>query len=107
MVDKHAIGHRFRRLRVLRSMTQEKLAEASGLSPDTVRRIEQGQFSPSVVTLSKLCNGLGVEVGDLLKTTPEPHVQHGVALHEVRRQLAEVTRYIDRAVEFREAKEKR
>lgn len=54
-------------------MTQEALAERSGLSVDSIRRLERGGFSPSLDTLWKLCQGLelmlstlfsGLEVGE-------------------------------------------
>jgi transcriptional regulator with XRE-family HTH domain len=57
-------GKHIRSLRRARGLTQEVLAERSGLSPDTIRRLEQGSFSPSLETLRKLCIGL-----DLLLST--------------------------------------
>ncbi|EDM78360.1 DNA-binding protein [Plesiocystis pacifica SIR-1] len=46
-------------------MTQEVLAERSGLSTDTVRRLEHGSFSPSLDTLMKLCRGLDMMMSTL------------------------------------------
>lgn len=66
------IGHRFgrhvRSLRRARGVTQERLAELSRLSPDTVRRLEHGAFSPSLETLHKLCAGLDVTLSTLFET---------------------------------------
>jgi transcriptional regulator with XRE-family HTH domain len=41
-------------------MTQEVLAERADLSADTIRRLEQGAFSPSLDTLTKVVGGLGI-----------------------------------------------
>ena len=51
-------GQHVRRLRRARGMTQDCLGERAGLSPDTIRRLEHGAFSPSLDTLTKLCAGL-------------------------------------------------
>ena len=53
-------GMHIRQLRRDRSLTQEQLAESSGLSVDAIRRIERGAFSPSLETLRKLCSGLRI-----------------------------------------------
>jgi len=53
-----------RQLRRARNLTQEALADRSGLSADSIRRLEHGSFSPSLDTLVKLCIGL-----DLLLST--------------------------------------
>jgi transcriptional regulator with XRE-family HTH domain len=43
------------------------LAERCGLSSDTIRRFEHGQFSPSHRTLRKLCKGLELSVSQLFQ----------------------------------------
>ncbi|EDM74026.1 DNA-binding protein [Plesiocystis pacifica SIR-1] len=49
-------------------MTQEVLAERSGLSADTIRRLEHGSFSPSLDTLRKLCSGLDLMLSTLFES---------------------------------------
>lgn len=61
-------GKHVRSLRRARGMTQEVLAERSGLSADTIRRLEHGSFSPSLETLRKLCDGLGMRLGSLFES---------------------------------------
>jgi DNA-binding XRE family transcriptional regulator len=46
-------GRHIRRLRRARDMTQEQLAERSGLSSDTIRRLELADFSPSLDTTGR------------------------------------------------------
>jgi transcriptional regulator with XRE-family HTH domain len=60
--DQARFGKHVRSLRRARRLTQEVLAERSGLSPDTVRRLEHGSFSPSLDTLTKLAGGLELQL---------------------------------------------
>lgn len=61
-------GRHVRSLRRARGMTQEVLAERSGLSADTIRRLEHGSFSPSLDTLRKLCVGLDLMLSTLFES---------------------------------------
>ena len=51
-------GRFIRELRVERRQTQEELAERCELASDTIRRLEYGDFAPSLETLTKLAKGL-------------------------------------------------
>lgn len=61
-------GSHFRRLREVRGLTQEQLAERSGVAADTVRRLEHGDFSPSLATLRQVTGGLGLQMSTLFAT---------------------------------------
>jgi transcriptional regulator with XRE-family HTH domain len=61
-------GKHVRSLRHVRALTQDALAQRSGLSADTIRRIEHGSFSASIDTLRKLCSGLGVAPSTLFES---------------------------------------
>lgn len=61
-------GKHVRSLRRARGVTQDVLAVRSGLSADTIRRIEHGSFSASIDTLRKLCTGLGVSPATLFES---------------------------------------
>jgi transcriptional regulator with XRE-family HTH domain len=65
-VNRVEFGARVRSLRLWRKMTQEALAEASGLASDTVRRLEQGAFNPSLDSMNKLAAGLEITTIELL-----------------------------------------
>lgn len=49
-------------------MTQETLSKRSELSPDTIRRLEQGSFSPSLWTLEKLSCGLDLRLSTFFES---------------------------------------
>lgn len=49
-------------------MTADALAEASGLSPEAVRRLCSGNYaSIKVSTLGAVCGALGCQPGDVLR----------------------------------------
>ncbi len=54
-----------RYLRKSKGMSTRKLASVAGISTETLYAIEHGKRQPSVTTLDKLANALGVEVKDL------------------------------------------
>lgn len=61
------IGDRLRKLRTESTMTQERLAEESGISIETIRKLEQGaRSSARLPTLHALARALGVPTTALL-----------------------------------------
>jgi transcriptional regulator with XRE-family HTH domain len=61
-LERDPFGIHVRRLREVRRLTQEQLAARSKLASDTIRRLEHQEFSPSLRTLRKVCEGLGLSV---------------------------------------------
>lgn len=66
--DPRHFGRHVRSLRRARGLTQDMLAARSGLSADTIRRLEHGTFSPSLDTLRKLCCGLDLLLSTLFES---------------------------------------
>lgn len=56
------VGGRLRQLREERGMSMRSLATASGLSANALSMIERGKTSPSVSTLYKLADAMGVPI---------------------------------------------
>lgn len=52
-------------------MSQEKLAEKSGLHNTYIGQIERGEKNASLETIEKLANGLDISVGELFETFNE------------------------------------
>lgn len=50
-------------------MTQAQLAEASGLTVESVSRIERGRLQPSTDTVGRLAVSIGVATGDLFEAS--------------------------------------
>jgi transcriptional regulator with XRE-family HTH domain len=62
------IGDRLRDLRKRRLLTQEQLAERSGVGIATIVRVERNQVEPRGSTIRKLAAALDVEPEELVKT---------------------------------------
>jgi len=58
------IGARIKELRTQAKMTQDELAEASGLPQSHISRLEKGEHCPSHLTLEKLAKALHRPMGD-------------------------------------------
>lgn len=65
------IGRRIRQERSKQRMTQEKLAELAGLKESYIGQIERGAKNPSLESLIKIANALGVTVDYLLVDVSE------------------------------------
>jgi DNA-binding XRE family transcriptional regulator len=60
------IGDRLREVRTRRLLTQEELAEKSGISPSTVANIERDHREPHFRTIRKLAEALSVDPTELV-----------------------------------------
>ncbi len=60
-----AVKNRVHTLRMNRSLTQEELAEKTGVSRQTVIAIEKGNYTPSVELALKLAKVFKVPVEDI------------------------------------------
>ncbi|MEC7257229.1 MAG: XRE family transcriptional regulator [Pseudomonadota bacterium] len=66
MSTRQQIGKRVRRLRKGRDQTLAELARLSGVSVSTISKIENDALSPTLDVILKLCDGLAVDIGDLV-----------------------------------------
>lgn len=51
--------------RAAQDMTQKELAEAVGISRQTVNAIEQGEYNPSIKLCRAICRALGKTLDEL------------------------------------------
>ena len=91
------LGRRVRQQRTLAQMTQEKLAEAAGISLSFLGHIERGTRKASLDTVVKLCNVLKVSPQVLLQDSLEEDLLgSGSSLSpNKRRLLREIANAID------------
>jgi transcriptional regulator with XRE-family HTH domain len=61
------LGKRVKQLRAEHGLTQERLADASGLHVTYIAGIESGRRNPSLKSLESLARGLGITVSELVK----------------------------------------
>lgn len=84
-----AIGGALRSLREDRDLSARQLAAQAGISPAMVSRIESGQVSPSIATLSAIAGALDVPLVSLFRETASErvdftHVRAGEGLRSTR-----------------------
>jgi transcriptional regulator with XRE-family HTH domain len=84
-----AVGGVLRHLRQVRDMTARDLADASGVSTAMISRIERGQVSPSLATLSALADALDAPLASLFREAGRAradftHVKGGQGLASTR-----------------------
>jgi transcriptional regulator with XRE-family HTH domain len=61
------VGRNAARIRKEKGLTQEELAERSGLSQQYLSGLEQGRRNPTIVTLYEIANALGVSHVELVR----------------------------------------
>jgi transcriptional regulator with XRE-family HTH domain len=65
-------GHPLKRWREQRGLTQAAVAEAVGVKPNTIARIEQGVQIPRPALIKKLIEFTGLTLNDILVATIQP-----------------------------------
>lgn len=78
------VGLRLRELRLARGMSVRSLSEGAGFSPSFVSQVENGQASPSIVSLDRLAKTLGVALSAFF---PEETVPATVIRKDDRRRI--------------------
>jgi transcriptional regulator with XRE-family HTH domain len=63
----HLVGERIQAIRQKQGITQDQLAERTGLNRVHLYRLETGRQSMTLRTLKIIANTLGVRAADLLK----------------------------------------
>jgi XRE family transcriptional regulator, regulator of sulfur utilization len=66
------IGRNMKRIRKETPLTLDVLAERSGVSKAMLSQIESEKVNPTVATVWKISQGLGVEINELLAGSEEP-----------------------------------
>lgn len=61
------VGNRIRNLRVDQGLSQEELAYRAGVSPSHIGKLERGEKNPSLSSIDKITNALGITLEDLFK----------------------------------------
>jgi transcriptional regulator with XRE-family HTH domain len=80
--DTIAFGQRLRALRAERGISQDTLADKTGIHHTAIGRLERGVREPRLKTILRLADGLDAQPGRLLdylgerRLTPEEFQQH-------------------------------
>jgi len=62
VIEKAELGKIIQNRRKSRKILQADLADIAGISPRTLRAIEQGVANPELETLVRICKVLGLEI---------------------------------------------
>lgn len=65
------LGQRIRMYRKQQHMSQEKLAELSGLHPTYIGQMERGEKNPTIESLYKICTALHIPITLLVEKLDE------------------------------------
>jgi transcriptional regulator with XRE-family HTH domain len=60
------LGTRIRTIRETKQITSEQIAQQSGLTPEQIVQIEEGEYQPSLAPVVKIARALGVRLGTFL-----------------------------------------
>lgn len=71
MTSAERLGNRIREWRQKKRLTQDALGEKIGSDGPRVHRLERGKENPTLETLDKLADALGIDVSQLLEPRPE------------------------------------
>ncbi|AKB75793.1 putative transcriptional regulators [Methanosarcina lacustris Z-7289] len=71
MKDEELFGILIRDIRKNKFISQEKLAEKTGLDRSFISLIERGKRVPTLTTICKLSKALGIKASELLKLYEE------------------------------------
>jgi transcriptional regulator with XRE-family HTH domain len=67
-LKQHAVGELVRRLREQRGLSLRGLGAATGFSASFLSQLENGQVSPSISSMERIANALGVTLGEFFSS---------------------------------------
>lgn len=68
------IGHKIKELRIMKSLTQEELADRAELSKGFISQLERDLTSPSIATLVDILQVLGTDLKEFFQDTTEEQI---------------------------------
>ena len=65
-LQQEVVADQLRKQRIKAELSQDELAKLAGIDRKTINRIENGHFSPTLDTITRLCVVLKITPGNLL-----------------------------------------
>jgi transcriptional regulator with XRE-family HTH domain len=90
MDERKRLGRRLQRLRRLRGLTQEQLAERIDINPKYLSSVERGEENPTLDLFLRLAEGLQVELPTLFQYAQEGESRARLRQH-VERLIADLS----------------
>lgn len=66
------IGDRIKYFRELSGLSGKKLAEKAGLDSSQIYKLESNNTNPSIESLERICNVLGISLSEFFSESPAP-----------------------------------
>ncbi|MBI4691210.1 MAG: helix-turn-helix transcriptional regulator [Nitrospirae bacterium] len=79
-----SFGRKIRDIRLMKNLTQEKVAETAGINPKYLGEIERGLKGPTALVVYKLSKALEVPICEVLSTDGCPHI-NGKLMEDIAR----------------------
>lgn len=76
------IGNKFQEYRLKNNLTQNQVAELTGLEPRHISQIERGLSKGSIDTLLKLCNAYKITTDIVLYDLLDEDLKNNVSIYE-------------------------
>ena len=67
-LQQELVANQLRKLRIEAEMSQDNLAQLAGIDRKTINRIENGHFSPTLDTITRVCIVLNITPSNLLSS---------------------------------------
>lgn len=61
------LGNKLKTIRIEKGLTLKQLGYLIDKDPQSISRVEMGDINPTYLYLLKVCEGLGVDISDVLK----------------------------------------
>lgn len=91
MVDNYSIGKRLKELRREYGLSQERLALQAEITTAYLGQIERGIKNPTVVTVGRLCDALGISLAEFFSNQPTTPLENDQTLNQVLFELKDCT----------------
>ena len=91
MVDNYSIGKRLKELRSEYGLSQERLALQAEITTAYLGQIERGEKNPTVVTVGRICDALGISLAEFFSDQPITPLGNDPTLNQVFFELKDCT----------------
>lgn len=81
------IGKNIRKFRLSADISQESLSMSAGLNPSYIGILERGEKCPTIDTLYKICEALGISVCEILNFEENEHTSESEAKFRIEKVL--------------------
>ncbi len=70
------LARRIKDLRIIKNLSQEKLAEKAGVHPTYIGKIERAEMNPSIVFLDKIAKAFSLSLSEFLTFPDDKHIMN-------------------------------